>query len=216
VTVRGRRLVAVVAALLALLVAAPVAFRAGSGCRAPATGWRGDIVARLACRPRGDWGAAEPRREPSALVPPTRVTIHHSGGAVFTRTDATAVGASIRAIQRDHQERRGWADIGYHYIIDPAGGLWEGRDSRHTGAHAGSADLNAGNLGVLVLGNFDLQEPSSAQLATLDGLLELLCAGAGICREAVHGHNEVRTAAGLGPTQCPGRHLAARLDRLRK
>jgi N-acetyl-anhydromuramyl-L-alanine amidase AmpD len=142
------------------------------------------------------------------------VTVHHSGGDRYELTARDEVARSIRAIQGDHRDRRGWADIGYHYVIDPAGRVWEGRDGRRLGAHAGPGDLNEGNVGVLLLGNFEVQEPSAAQLATLRALLEALREVCGVAATEIRGHNEVREGAGFGATECPGRHLMARLAEL--
>jgi hypothetical protein len=42
-------------------------------------------------------------------------------------------------------------DIGYHYIVDRSGAIWQGRRIRYQGAHArGSA--NNGNIGIVLLG----------------------------------------------------------------
>ena len=47
---------------------------------------------------------------------------------------------------------RGWTDIGYHFVIDPAGTIYEGRDIRVRGAHVEGA--NTGKVGLLLLGDF--------------------------------------------------------------
>ena len=33
----------------------------------------------------------------------------------------------MRAIQRHHQDGRGWSDIGYHFIVDGGGHIYQGR-----------------------------------------------------------------------------------------
>jgi len=215
-TWRVRRCIQV-GVLLGLL---PVFWRYGDGCRSSPSGettdWRRRIVQRFELRPRDRWDARAPTHAPADLDVPSRVTIHHSGGREFERVGLEEVARSIRAIQREHQQGRGWADIGYHYIIDPRGGVWEGRDSRLVGAHAGSAKLNEGNLGVLLLGNFETQQPTDEQLVALAELLLLVRELCGIPVSEIYTHNEIRTAAGLAATACPGRHLTARLEGMRQ
>src|SRR5690606_5674904 len=91
----------------------------------------------LAVRPRSDWRAAEPlRREMRPMGDVRRITVHHSATLVRSTTEGAAVGA-IRGIQRHHQQHNGWGDIGYHFLIDPAGRVWTGRGLEWQGAHAG-------------------------------------------------------------------------------
>jgi N-acetyl-anhydromuramyl-L-alanine amidase AmpD len=118
------------------------------------------------------------------------------------------VGRAIKAIQDTHMGSKGWDDIGYHFIVDPAGRVWEGRHLDRIGAHAGSQALNLGNIGVLVLGNFDLQQATPAQLGRLEEMLSRLQVRFGIAAREIYTHNGIRTLEGLGPTACPGRHLS--------
>lgn len=152
---------------------------------------------------------------PAEIDMPMHVTIHHSGGGEFTRIEPDDVARSIRAIQNDHQKNRGWADIAYHYVIDPAGGVWEGRDSHLVGAHAGSSKLNEDNLGILLLGNFEIQQPTNEQIEKLGDLLRLIRELCAIPGSEIYTHNEIRTGAGLAATACPGRHLTSRLKGMR-
>ncbi len=197
--------------VLVLLVALPAALRTGCGSRRSLPDpldWRDELARRLSIRPRADWEAAPPLGEAAPLGAPARITVHHTGGAKYTTTAPERIVRSLRAIQKDHQTARRWLDIGYHYVIDPGGRVWEGRSSLNVGAHAGSPSLNERNVGILVLGNFDLQEPSVPQLASLDRLLGSLLELCSIPASEVYTHNEVRTGGGLDGTACPGRHLA--------
>ena len=68
---------------------------------------------------------------------------------------------------RNGHRGKGWSDIGYHYIIDRSGVVWQGRDiTRWQGAHV--KNRNENNIGVMCLGNFMLQQPSAAQVAALN------------------------------------------------
>lgn len=173
------------------------------------------VLAALGVLPRSAWGAAAPKSAPPAMSRATRITVHHDGAAVFREYDRAATVRKLQGIQRYHQEAKGWGDIAYHFVIDRKGRIWEGRPLSQTGAHAGSAAANEGNIGILLLGNFDVQVPSGAQTESLRRLLEALCRSRGIPRSRVLGHGDMRRECGLGATNCPGRHLDAWLENFR-
>jgi hypothetical protein len=175
---------------------------------APQAGWREEVAVELGTLPREQWAASEKIRPPLPMGKPGRITVHHSGGAIFTAIERGPVGRAIKAIQDTHVGSNGWDDIGYHLVVDPAGRAWEGRHLDRIGAHAGSRALNKGNIGILVLGNFDLQQPTAAQLDRLEELLLRLRRRFAIAGSKIYTHNAVRAVEDLGPTACPGRHLA--------
>jgi hypothetical protein len=94
---------------------------------------------------------------------------------------------------------RRWADIGYHYVIDPAGRVWEGRPTRLQGAHV--KDHNENNLGIVVLGNFEEQRPTPEALRALDAFVAQQMQRLAVPISEVWTHRE------LMPTACPGRNL---------
>lgn len=169
--------------------------------------------------PRDAWKAAPPTRIPGDLGPVRWITVHHEGGGVRADAGLDSTARILRGIQRYHMEQHetkpAWIDIGYHFVVDRAGRVWEGRPAEWVGAHAGSAAANRGNLGVMVLGNFDKQEPTAAQLAGLRRLLESLRVRHDIDRASVLGHDECRARSGLRGTRCPGVHLRRWLHRYR-
>lgn len=151
--------------------------------------------------PRSNWtrvGIARPS-EVYPLGAVSRITVHHEGVTPFTTTSEDVTRQRLEIIRRGHVSVRGWADIGYHYIIDPAGRVWEGRSIRYQGAHV--KDQNENNLGIMCLGNFEKQSPTPAQQAALDRLLvsQMRQYRVGVAR--VYTHRE------LAPTECPGRSL---------
>ncbi|MEO0479706.1 MAG: peptidoglycan recognition family protein [Planctomycetota bacterium] len=181
---------------------------------APETRRPGQVAApRLAdldIQPRSAWNARSPRRsglDPMGTI--RRLTVHHSATAIRSPSRSQAI-ASIRAIQMGHQ-KRGFADIGYHYIIDPAGRIWEGRPSQFLGAHVRRANSN--NLGVCLLGDLRPRKsgaPSPEQTAALERLLLALMDQHGLTASSVQTHGEV----GRG-TECPGPFLARHIDDFR-
>ena len=63
----------------------------------------------------------------------------------------------MRSIYAYHTQTRGWGDIGYNFIVDKFGRIFEGRygglTSTVIGAHAGG--FNTDTFGVSMLGNYD-------------------------------------------------------------
>jgi hypothetical protein len=119
----------------------------------------------------------------------TTLVVHHSASVLD----------GPRAIQKLHMEKRGYADIGYHYLIDAEGRLYEGRLVGVRGAHTGG--FNTGTVGVCLLGNFENQWPDVRQLEALRGLGTHLAAAYGLGFLA--SHQGFQPAA----TVCPGHNL---------
>jgi hypothetical protein len=166
--------------------------------------------------PRARWHADPPLGVAEAMARPRKITVHHLGGRAVIDSSPEGSARIIKAIQKDHQSQRHWNDIAYHFIVDRGGRIWEGRPLGQMGAHAGSLDTNQANLGILVMGNFDEQAPTPAQLSGLERLLEALTKTYRIARGSVTGHDEVRSHGGLGATRCPGKHLARWLESYRR
>ncbi len=161
--------------------------------------------------PRSAW-SARPAARMTPMGTVSRITIHHTAMAARNPSRTVSV-STLRAIQRNHQQSRGWSDIGYHYLIDTAGRVWQGRDARWQGAHAGNPAKNRGNLGVCLLGNFvrgrQGQSPTAPQVAALEALIESLLAQHRLGLDALKTHRELKV------TSCPGPRLQAVVDRLR-
>ena len=120
--------------------------------------------------------------------------------------ERNTVAYDLQAIQAGHL-RRNYGDIGYHFVVDYAGCVWEGRSLEYEGAHV--SHHNDGNIGVMLLGNFERQHPSERQLAGMRVLIAALQEDRRIARRRVYGHRD------LGQSLCPGRHLYAHVVRLR-
>ncbi|MEM0984204.1 MAG: peptidoglycan recognition family protein [Planctomycetota bacterium] len=133
----------------------------------------------------------------------TRITIHHDGINAFTSTDTGDAARRLEQIRRAHVAR-GWADIGYHFAVDPAGRVWEGRPLDLQGAHVGGH--NPGNLGIVVMGNYEIQRPTRASVQSLEALVRERMAYYDVDPRRVRTHREYK------PTACPGRHLQREID----
>ncbi len=171
-------------------------------------------TSNLAIQPRSAWRASPER--PSRLNPMGRVyrlTIHHSA-LTLDNTSTIAAADSIQRIQRNHQNHPlNYGDIGYHFVIDPAGQIWAARDIRWQGAHAQGSN-NRGNVGVCLLGNFGPglggQTPTPAQVRTLRTFTTQLCNEYQIPVGQIYTHQE------MVATECPGTNLQVVVDRMRR
>jgi N-acetyl-anhydromuramyl-L-alanine amidase AmpD len=137
------------------------------------------------------------------------ITVHHDGMDPFFASDRGSVAAHLELIRQLHR-RKGWGDIGYHYAVDRAGRVWEARPLAYQGAHV--KDHNPGNIGVVVLGNFEQQAPTDAQLAALRSHLSAMMRAYGVPARRVHTHQEWDGAA----TACPGGRLQYYVEKLRR
>lgn len=160
--------------------------------------------------PRSSWTKGTPEMgNIDPMLPIKWITIHHDGMSAFSATDFASCASRIELIRNGHRGK-GWADIGYHFVIDRSGRVWEGRDLRFQGAHV--KDQNEGNLGILCVGNFDQQTPSMAQLAALDRHLRICRAKYKVKASSVLSHQEWASAK----TACPGRNLQSKMSGIRR
>ncbi|MEM8758382.1 MAG: peptidoglycan recognition family protein [Planctomycetota bacterium] len=159
--------------------------------------------------PRNTWTAAQPIvSQTNPMVRVERITVHHDGIDPVTIRSKDQAADRIEFIRNSHVEGRGWADIGYHYIIDPHGRVWEGRPIRLQGAHAGPN--NPRNAGVLVLGHFNLQQPTPQAKNSLDATLAELARLHRVRLNNIHTHQE------LSATECPGEYLQRHMNQTRR
>ncbi|TDC72229.1 peptidoglycan recognition protein family protein, partial [Streptomyces hainanensis] len=122
---------------------------------------------RAAPRPsivsRAGWGADESLRESGFLYTDTVKTlfVHHTaGGNDYACSDSPAL---IRGIYRYHVESQGWRDIGYNFLVDRCGTIYEGRAGGVAepvqGAH--TLGFNHNSTGVALLGTHSDTAPST-------------------------------------------------------
>lgn len=127
------------------------------------------------------------------------LVVHHS--VIYEATDL----ATVREVQRFHQETRGWADVGYHFLIGKSGTIYEGRDWGVRGTHVGG--YNTGSLGVCLLGNFMHQTVTQAQRDAATALV--VWASERLQLTHIAGHRHFNDG-----TVCPGDDLFNLIDPL--
>ena len=121
---------------------------------------------------RADWGADESLRSGSPSYAPVKMAfIHHTAsGNDYTQADAPGI---VRAIYAYHTKSLRWSDVGYNFLIDRFGTIYEGRYGGVArgvvGAQAGG--FNTGSTGIAVLGTFIDQAPPTGTISALERLL---------------------------------------------
>jgi len=166
-------------------------------------------------QPRSAWGALVPvfdnfeeRGQYNVLTNPGGYRIYDSPLDQILRTlvvhhSALSQRDGPREIQRMHLKDKGYADIGYHFVINGKGMIYEGRPINVRGAHVGG--FNTGSVGVCLMGNFEVEVPTNAQINSLMELGGLLRDGYGITH--LSGHRDFQHQN----TVCPGQHLEVQL-----
>jgi hypothetical protein len=184
------------------------------------------IISRLA------WGANESIRRADPLYAGSLhfALIHHTAGTNnYTKAESAAI---VRGIMVYHVQGNGWNDIGYNFLVDRYGQIFEGRyggiDRNVVGAHA--EGFNTGSVGVSVLGTYN---GAGITTATRDALVRLLAwrldvghvdplstltwpsggnarypPGVPVFLRAISGHRDT------GFTECPGDALYAQIAQL--
>ena len=164
-------------------------------------------------RPRAAWAAAGdvPNiKGMDRMLPPKYITIHHDGMTPFWGVTDLEARLRLEWIRNGHRGK-GWSDIGYHYIVDRSGAVWQGRDvTQWQGAHV--KNRNENNIGVMCMGNFMLQRPSAAQVDGLNRTVAQLQRVYRISTANVKTHKEWPGAK----TDCPGTELQSKVLVLRK
>ena len=106
-------------------------------------------------------------------------------------------------------DRRGFADVAYHFLIGSDGVIYEGREINVRGAHV--QGFNTGSVGVVLLGNFNDEEPTDAQLDSLQALIDYLRYTYEI--RYLTGHRDYPHQSPDG-TECPGANLYPLLPKI--
>jgi len=175
--------------------------------------------------PRKGWNADEKirRAAPSFASAVRLALVHHTAGANgYTAAQAPAI---VRGIQLYHVKGNGWNDIGYNFLVDRFGTVYEGRyggiERNVVGAHA--EGFNTGSFGVAVLGEYSSLAVATKARESLANLLawrlDLAHVDPATTQSFISGGN-ARFAAGLpvflrtvsghrdtGFTDCPGTAL---------
>ncbi|MEU9962113.1 peptidoglycan recognition protein [Streptomyces sp. NPDC050982] len=201
----------------------------------PATGQR--VKPYIGARPRivtrRGWGADETLRERNFSYTKTvkAAFVHHTAsGNNYRCAQAPSV---IRSIYRYHVKSSGWRDIGYNFLIDKCGNIYEGRAGGVAkpvmGAH--TLGFNTNSMGIAVLGSFGTTNPPAASVKAIakltawklglfganpKGKTYLKSGGGNLYRKGKNVRLNVISGHRDGfATECPGGRLYAKLGKAR-
>lgn len=128
------------------------------------------------------------------------IVIHHS---------ATPAG-NAASFDRMHKAK-GWDELGYHFVIGNGTASGDGQievgprwTKQKWGAHAKTADQRYNNygIGICLVGNFDIERPTKAQIQSVERLVSYLMKTYHIPATHVIAHSETKA------TDCPGRYMS--------
>ncbi|WP_374457854.1 FG-GAP-like repeat-containing protein [Nocardioides sp.] len=181
-------------------------------------------VAQPTIYSRAQWGADESIRNAKSLSYGTISGgfVHHTVNANdYTEAQVPAI---IRSIYAYHVKSRGWSDIGYNFLVDRFGRIWEGRyggiDKPVVGAH--TLNYNQYSFAMSAIGNFETAQPTDVMLRAYGQLFAW--------KLSLHGVNPASTAQKIGSktfaainghrdagsTACPGKYLYAQIPLIRQ
>lgn len=187
---------------------------------------------------RAQWGANESWAKPATKMDKLdAMYLHHTAGT-NTYTPAQSY-QQLRSIYSYHTQSLRWPDIGYHFLVDKYGTIFQGRagsmDSLVMGSQAGG--FNTNTIGVSAMGNYDVVSPPAEMVRSIESVFAW--------QASTHGLNPTGTTtltARSGPrtstskyevgtqvrvntilghrdtnaTACPGRYLYPMLSSIRQ
>ncbi len=162
---------------------------------------------------------------PAVSIAPTHSIVHHSAG----NNNSSNWPGIVLAIWDFHVNTNGWDDVGYNWLIDPNGVIYEGRGSGKRGAHFSC--MNGASAGICLIGNYSTTPATSPAIAALEALLtwetcDKNIAPGGISMHQpsqqflpnISGHRDGNGSPAPGScasgTVCPGDSLYAELPQL--
>ncbi|KAL2087067.1 hypothetical protein ACEWY4_018126 [Coilia grayii] len=157
--------------------------------------------------PRCQWGAKIPKGIPVRLSPPLQfLYIHHTEIPSRPCLNFQQCSKNMRAMQRFHQEDRGWQDIGYSFVIGSDGYMYEGRGWGRVGSH--TRNHNALGYGVAFVGNYSASLPTQHSL----DLVRHRLAKCGVTSRFLQANYTVWGHRQATDTTCPGNALYSEIS----
>lgn len=156
-----------------------------------------------------DWGSDPDPIPDSRKHTPKYVTLHHAGVLWTNDRDPVEFVRNMQSWGKRRPEieppprNTYWPDLPYHFLIAPDGKIFEGRSLDYEPESNTKYEL-AGHIGVELMGNFEEQRPSPAQVESAVRLAAWLVAKHDLKLGAISTHARVAN----GQTSCPGRDFA--------
>ena len=196
-------------------------------------GWHGNEVpvsttraAQPVIRSRESWNARAFKGTPQIASELRMAIVHHT----VSRNGYAAgeVAGMIAAIQSYHMDSNGWNDIGYNFVVDRFGQVWDARQGgTHNAVIGGHAyGHNTATTGISVLGDHQAARPAGEVIEAVTALAawKLDLHGSDVAAPVwyssastgrsgtyprIIGHRDV------GSTACPGQFLYPQLGAIR-
>ena len=155
---------------------------------------------------REAWGSKPDPIPASRKHTPKWITIHHAGVLWTNSQDPVQFVRNMQAWGKKRPQieqpprNTYWPDLPYHFLVGPDGRIFEGRPVEFEPESNTKYSL-AGNIGVEMMGDFERQRPSPAQLESVVRLTAWLMQQHHIALDNVRTHRD----AAPGQTSCPGR-----------
>jgi len=144
------------------------------------------------------------------------LVVHHTAMQTAGRTGPEL----MRALYQYHAVSKGWGDVGYNYVVDSEGQIYQGKAGGDyvIAGHAYCNNINT--MGIALMGNFDQDEPTQEQMKSLKWLLDMLATKYridpsanitfhGVSRPTIVGHGDLLS------TDCPGYYVHGALAQVR-
>lgn len=129
------------------------------------------------------------------------IVVHHSASK----------SGSLQGMDMYHRQKRKMENgLAYHFVIGNGNGMPDGKievgnrwKRQIKGGHLASDDLNHVSIGICLVGNFEVDRPTAAQMKSLYALVSYLSRRCNIPKSAVRTHKQINTK----PTACPGKRF---------
>ncbi len=185
-----------------------------------------DVAPRIISR--AEWGCPEATSSPSwtpeywALQ---RVMVHHT----VTAGNPPNGAAAVRSIWQSHAVNQGWGDIGYNYLVDVSGNIFQGRYFDAAFANTNNVVVEGGHTlgfnrysaGIATIGNFDVSQPYGQLNESVSNIAGYLMSKANLAPWRTYVDSSGRTQYMLSghrdytSTACPGQYEYAQLGNVR-
>jgi uncharacterized protein YgiM (DUF1202 family) len=171
---------------------------------------------------RAEWGANESYRfsESGELWPPEYRTVEH---VIVHHTETSNTQnpiEAIRSIYYFHAVTRGWGDIGYNYLIDRFGNIYEGRVGGQNAVGGHSFEYAYGSSGISFIGNFQFTDITTEAQAAAVSIIAWVARGLNpLSRKSFWYRTNLPTICGhrdVNETSCPGDLAYDDLPRIRE
>lgn len=163
---------------------------------------------------RNEWKAKAPVGEMKRHTP-GQLTIHHTATQQRKNVPIEQKMRSLQSFSQGSSRlangrlKPSWPDVPYHFYVAVDGMIVEGREIQFVGDTNTDYDPT-GHVLVVLEGNFEVEEPTSAQLASLCRVLYWLSGKWNIPASEIRGHKD------YAATACPGVNLEDQLPQFQR